>query len=103
MEDMLDYARRFFSDECDNLTALLFRWDDEPTRHQPLFNLGTPELDQEKLWHTSSGTRAPRPADAPARIRRRSENLDSVIAEIESFVNNLDSADKLGRGKDKTD
>ena len=102
VEDMLDYAQRYFSNACDNLTALLFRWEDEPTWHEPLFNLGTPELDQEKLWQ-SARPREPQPAETPRRDRRRTENIDSAIAEIESFVNGLDSIFDPTRDKSKNE
>ena len=102
VEDMLGYARRFFADECDNLSALLFRWEDEPTRHPPLFNLGIPELDQEKLWHSARHDK-PRPAVVPRRNKARIENIDSAIEEIETFVNELDSAPAAGSGKPKNE
>jgi serine/threonine protein phosphatase PrpC len=90
VEDMLAFAQRCFAHKCDNLTALMFRWEDEPTRHEPLFNLGAPQLDQEKLWHSpGSGNFASK--TYTGRDKRRSENIDAAIAEIESFVNELDS------------
>lgn len=90
VDEMLNYSRRFFTDECDNLTALAFRWEDEPTRDEPLLNLSAPELDQEKLWLTAKYPR--KRTSTPARPdKQRIDNIDSAIAEIESFVNDLDT------------
>jgi len=102
VEDMLDYAQRYFSSECDNLTALLFRWEDEPTRHKSLFDLGVPALDQERLWR-SARQGEPEQAKTPRRDKRRTENIDSAIAEIESFVNGLDSIYEPTQGKSKNE
>lgn len=102
VEEMLEYARRFFTDECDNLTALMFRWEDEPTRAEPLLNLGAPELDQESLWHSARRGNNP-PPESSRRDKRRVENIDAVIAEIESFVNELDSVYEPDHRKHEND
>ena len=100
VEEMLDHAQRFFTDKCDNLTALMLRWEDEPTRHKALFDLGTPELDQESLWHSARKNK-PRPAAETSYDKKRAQNIDSVIAEIESFINEMDLVNDPARDKTK--
>ncbi len=100
VDEMLDHAQRYFRDNCDNLTALLFRWEDKPTLHKPLLNLSAPELDQESLW-PSTGKRKQEPPAPAGKDQDRVESIGSMIEEIESFVNELDSVYDLNHLKNK--
>ena len=108
MDDLIAHAQSYFHAECDNLTAMMFRWNDAPSRHKPLLNLNSSELDQDALRRAAKRpVRSRQPAGgkpaagaraAVAGCRTSSEGIDSVIKEIESFVDELDTADELKPG-----
>lgn len=94
LDQLLARAEKRSRRECDNLSAVLFRWDDEPTSGRPLLGPGTPELDQRQLWRDRKKRREEkrRRPDAPAPTPV--DEIESTIAEIESFVDGVD--DLLG-------
>ena len=100
VDEMLGHSQRYFRDDCDNLTALMFRWEDKPTRQKPLLNLSTPELDQESLWQ-STDNRKREPIAAAGKDQHHVESIGSMIEEIETFVNELDSIYDLTPLKNK--
>ena len=102
VDEMLSHAQRFFRDDCDNLTALMFRWEDKPTQVKPLMNLSTPELDQESLWLAAKYHKE-KPGPAARKKTYCAEDIDSVIAEIESFIKELDSVYAWTHDKTKID
>lgn len=96
LESMMAKSARTFRKDCDNMTAIALRWDDLPTTAPPLLALSIPELDQDKLWQTlkkhsiataNSGKRETRINSA---ADKNIKEIESTIAEIESFVNNLE-------------
>ena len=104
IDDSLDYlishARRFFRNDCDNMTALMFRWDDEPSTGEPLLSTTAHESNAERLWHNAAD-QAPAPAATEAKDSDLNEEFNSVIEEIESLVNELDTTYELKRRKRK--
>lgn len=100
IEDSLDYlvshARRFFRNDCDNMTALLFRWDDEPSMEKALLPASSSEPNAERLWHYAM-ERPPLPTSPSTVGSDLNEEFNSVIAEIESLVNELDTNRELRR------
>lgn len=100
IEDSLDYlvshARRFFRNDCDNMTALLFRWDDEPSMEKALLPASSSETNAERLWHYAM-ERPPLPTSPSTVGSDLNEEFNSVIAEIESLVNELDTNRELRR------
>lgn len=105
IEDSLDllmsHARRFFRNDCDNMTALMFRWEDEPSKAQPLLPASSPAPNAERLWHNVME----RPQTSPSTNTQGAdlhEEFNSVIEEIESLVNELDTSHELKRRKRKS-
>lgn len=108
VEALIAHAERYFRAECDNLTALMFRWNAAPSLHKPLLNQNTSELDQDTLWRArKKSARTTRPVGgkpaariraADAGCRTTSEGIDSVIKEIESLVDELDRTYELKPG-----
>ena len=83
LEEMFSRAQKFFHRDCDNLTALLFRWNAAPSLHKPLLNSVAAELGHEGLMRAARKPAAR--GDNPARTE-----IESAIREIESFVDQLD-------------
>lgn len=73
---------------CDNLTAIAFRWEERATRTPPRYGLSMPMIDQDNLWRT------PRATDqghtGPTTPNVDYDNFESAIAELESFVDQID-------------
>ena len=96
---LLNHSRRYFRGQCDNLTALSFRWNDTPTQEKPLLNLTTSELDQDSLW--AARQQGPQDEDVLfAANDEADEGMESMIEEIESLVGELSSS---GESKDRED
>ena len=102
VDDLLSHAQRYFRHDCDNLTALMFRWNDNPTTEKPLLNVNAPELDQANL----SNPGRPRVSipNLPNNVEQKqaSEEFSSMIDEIESLVKELDTVYEKKRGDKKT-
>jgi serine/threonine protein phosphatase PrpC len=92
VDQLLSRAEKRFRRECDNLSALLFRWDGAPTSKDPLLGLAAPELDQRQLWRDTRKRRAEqrRQGSEPAPVEAPTDEIESTIAEIESFVKDVD-------------
>ena len=102
VDDLLSQAQRYFRHDCDNLTALLFRWNDSPTNAKPLLNVNTSELGQTSLTHLS-GQRAPiQTPPSNTEQNQDNEEFSSVIKEIESLVEELDTVYEKRRGEKKS-
>lgn len=101
VDDLLSYARRFFRNDCDNLTALMFRWNDSPSDEKPLLTVNASELDQVSLGRPTK-RQTPTPT-SPSIIAdgKANEEFSSVIEEIESLVNELDTVYELKRDAKK--
>lgn len=98
LDDLISHARRFFRNDCDNITALMFRWDDEPSREEPLLSASSQESNPERLWHNAMEQPLV-PAAAETEGTNLNEEFNSVIEEIESLVNELDNTYELKRRK----
>ncbi len=88
IESLLSHAQRAQPEDCDNLSAVLLRWQDPASSDKPLYNLSVPTLDQDNIWQTRN-----RPADPGAETKglvKPKENLGNKLADIESFVNKID-------------
>lgn len=88
---LLSHSRRYFRGECDNVTALSFRWNDAPTQQKPLLNLTTPELDQDGLWAARQQSAQDDSALFSAHDKA-DEGMESMIEEIETLVGELSSS-----------
>lgn len=93
---MMDKSARKFRRECDNMTALALAWEDPPTVSPPLLALSIPELDQDALWQDARQRSAAR-RDGSSRDEtgaqspdRDPDSIETTIAEIESFVDDLE-------------
>lgn len=96
IERMMAKSARTFRKDCDNMTAVALTWRDPPSTAPPLLALSIPELDQDALWRNAkqrSAARREAPAEDGARDgrgMRDSEDIEATIAEIESFVDDLE-------------
>ncbi len=89
VDGLLAHAQKSRPNDCDNMSAILFRWEDSASTAEPLYKLSTPRIDQDNLWNvrrgrgTGQGTTATgNGADA--------DSLENKIADIESFVDQID-------------
>ncbi len=101
--DMLIHAERDAHPECDNLSAVMFRWEDSLTTCAPRYACGVPDIDQSRIWtnrtrkvqsrgaEQADGT-SPRPVRAKRspRTSARNDSIESSIEEIESFIDTVD-------------
>lgn len=94
IEQMMGKAARLFRGDCDNMSAVAVTWHAPPSTSPPLLALSIPELDQEALWrHARQRSGAAREAGrhhAAAPAAGGAGNIEATIAEIESFVDDLD-------------
>jgi len=109
IERMMGRAARKFRKDCDNMTGLALSWHDPPSTSPPLLAMSIPELDQDALWRDAKRRSAARRDDKRKeepesesvnenvnvnenrRDRSRDpESIEATIAEIESFVDDLE-------------
>lgn len=96
IERMMARSARKFRKDCDNMTVVGLTWNDPPTTAPPLMSLSVPELDQDALWkdakQRSAARREDRERDArdPDPDTRQVSEIEATIAEIESFVDDLE-------------
>lgn len=96
IQRMMEKSTRTFRKDCDNMTAVALAWHDPPTLSPPLLALSVPELDQDALWRSarqrSAARRSQPDRDEAGRKASASDpdNFESTIAEIESFVDDLE-------------
>lgn len=93
--DLLAHVERRSRKDCDNISAVLFRWEDEPTSAAPVYDLTVPNINQKDLVQQSS-TKNNSDGNIKARKRKSLKKtprreIQSTIAELESFVTELDS------------
>lgn len=96
MDKLFKHAKRFFDKQCDNLTALVFRWDADPSVHKPLLNQNVSELDHEGLLRTRKIANGGS-ATLDAVSDRTLDGIEAVIQEIESFVDRLGTTNGLNK------
>lgn len=93
IERMMARSARTFRKDCDNMTAVGLTWNDPPSISPPLLSLAIPELDQDALWRGAKQRSVAR-REGRARGRkskpREVDNIEATIAEIESFVDDLE-------------
>lgn len=93
VERMMEKSARKFRRDCDNMTALALCWNDPPTTSPPLLALSIPELDQDALWQNARQRSSERRNDRNAAAdtgKRDGDSIEATIAEIESFVDDLE-------------
>lgn len=96
IERMMAKSARTFRKDCDNMTALALTWNDLPSTSPPLLALSIPELDQDALWRNakqrSAGRRdnTDKEEDGEREDVRDTDQIEATIAEIESFVDDLE-------------
>lgn len=93
IERMMAKSARTFRKDCDNMTVVGLNWNDPPSASPPLLSLSIPELDQDALWRNAKQRSAAR-REGGAREQkpdtRGSDSIEAAIAEIESFVEDLE-------------
>lgn len=96
IERMMAKSARTFRRDCDNMTAVALAWNDPPSAAAPLLALAIPELDQDALWRNARHRSAARRAATGGALAvsgespRGSDDIEATIAEIESFVDDLE-------------
>lgn len=97
IERMMARSARTFRKDCDNMTAVALCWNGPPSIAPPLLALSIPELDQDALWrnakHRSAARRSGSGGEeaAPQTTGMRdTADIEATIAEIESFVDDLE-------------
>ncbi|MGA8261037.1 MAG: PP2C family serine/threonine-protein phosphatase [Arenicellales bacterium] len=95
IERMMAKSARTFRKDCDNMSAVALGWNDAASKSAPLLALSIPEIDQDRLWRNAKQRSAARRA-SPTRAGRRdpaardTADIEATIAEIESFVDDLE-------------
>lgn len=93
IENMMHRSARKFRKDCDNMTAVAMAWKDPPTTSPPLLALSVPELDQDALWRNArrrSGERRSSGERDRGAVPGDADDIEATIAEIESFVDELE-------------
>lgn len=97
IERMMARSARTFRKDCDNMTAVALAWNDMPSTSPPLLSLSIPELDQDALWRNAKQRSAARRGAAREGEEasqntgaRDTADIEATIAEIESFVDELE-------------
>lgn len=97
IERMMARSARTFRKDCDNMTAVALCWNDPPSVTPPLLALSIPELDQDALWRNAKQRSAAKRGGsegegaAPQTTGMRdTADIEATIAEIESFVDDLE-------------
>ncbi len=96
IERMMARSARKFRKDCDNMTVVGLTWEDAAPTTPPLMALSIPELDQDALWKDAKQRSAARrddkqrPDPEPESSTRQTDEIEATIAEIESFVDDLE-------------
>lgn len=96
IERMMARSARKFRKDCDNMTVVGLTWEDAAPTMPPLMSLSVPELDQDALWKNAKQRSAARrddkqrPDPEPESNTRQTDEIEATIAEIESFVDDLE-------------
>lgn len=100
--DLLIHAERDSHPECDNISAVMFRWEDTLTTRAPRYACRIPDIDQSRIWKqrprkggASTSKKPDGQTQRPLRsTRRRSavrgDSIESSIKEIETFIDAID-------------
>jgi serine/threonine protein phosphatase PrpC len=89
VERLLAHAQKSRPEDCDNMSVLLFRWEDAVSTAEPLYGLSTPSIDQDNLWNIRRDNKTGQ--DTKKKVTGTgTENLDNKLADIESFVDKID-------------
>lgn len=86
VERLLAQAQESRPKECDNMSVILFRWEDPASTAKPLYNLSIPRIDQDNLWNVNQAAHGTKKKATSTGIN----NLENKIADIESFVDEID-------------
>ncbi len=82
VEKLLTQAHKSRPEDCDNMSVILFRWEDAVSTAEPLYQLSTPDIDQDKLWNVQRSNKDGHGAGT--------DSLENKLADIESFVDKID-------------
>jgi serine/threonine protein phosphatase PrpC len=93
--DLLTQVERRSRKDCDNISAILFRWEDEPSTVDPVYGLTVPNIDQKALWSKTTTGASTAGQKSRKRKGKRTKQIErgeiqSTIEELESFVTDLD-------------
>ena len=99
-DEMLEEITRRHRKHCDNVTVLAFTWDEKSPPGQNMRHETIRDLPADQVWHEvreserrmKQATGKHKPQESRAGISNVDLNeLDSVLSEVESFVNRLES------------
>ncbi|MDH3689730.1 MAG: serine/threonine-protein phosphatase [Gammaproteobacteria bacterium] len=91
IDEMLTRAERKMKRECDNISAIVLRWEDQPTTARPLEALTSKSVDQQELLRVAE-KRKKQKKNAPSKRRgvNSNEDIEAALAELESFVEDIE-------------
>ncbi len=90
VDEMLAQAEQIHRRDCDNISAILFRWEDAPPTERPTPAQSAPETDQDLFTNHGIRRTAAQPDLPPSRGRSRRDEIEETIEELESFVDGLE-------------
>ncbi len=97
--DLLIHAERDAYPVCDNISAVIFRWEDALTTAAPLYGCTVPYVDQEQFWkRRQDKSRARKTVPVKTAVKNgsasskspRRDSIQSSIEEIETFIDTID-------------
>ena len=98
VDELLRQAERNQKSDCDNISAIIFRWEGPETDVPPLYPRGLPQIDQKRLWrdtmrlskeHKTVSEKDSEHYHKPSRDRKN-DDLELAIEELESFIEEID-------------
>ncbi len=89
VERLLVQAQNSRPEECDNMSVILFRWEDAVSTAEPLYKLSIPRIDQDNLWNVQRSNKAGQGTKTKV-AGAGTDSLENKIADIESFVDKID-------------
>lgn len=98
VEELLNQAEKNQKADCDNVSAIIFRWEGPPTDSAPIYPRGVPQIDQKKLWRDTRrlSRESKTVSESDVQTYRKSNgsekrsDLDLAIEELETFIEDID-------------
>ena len=98
VDELLSQAEKTQKADCDNISAIIFRWEGATTDSAPIYPRGVPQIDQKKLWrdtlrlsreHKTVSDKDSESYKEPKRSAKHGD-LELAIEELETFIDNID-------------
>ncbi len=89
VERLLTQAQQSRPEDCDNMSVILFRWEDTVSTAESLYKMSIPHIDQDNLWNVQRSNKAGQGTKTKV-TGVATDSLENKIADIESFVDKID-------------